>query len=261
MQPSPHSECLAAAHAAITAAFQVIERIHCAMSAHDPQSDLGRLARAALGEVVNVDPDTVIVLRAAARHHRMSAGRFDPVRAAGVLARQGRRPAFAGVFATAPGHLLDLELVDRSHIRVVAPVCVDLGGIAKGYAVDRAIDSLRAAGVVAALVNAGGDLRAFGPLAWPIQVRDPRAPTRVRSLPNLASIRASALATSVATPKHADDFVPSSTAPTSMLRSCTVAAPDCMTADALTKWALQSSPRDEGLARAPASLGATLWFR
>jgi len=43
-----------------------------------------------------------------------------------------------------------------------APVHIDLGGIAKGYAVDRALMALRTAGCRGALVNAGGDLAVFG---------------------------------------------------------------------------------------------------
>jgi thiamine biosynthesis lipoprotein len=42
------------------------------------------------------------------------------------------------------------------------PLALDLGGIAKGYAIDRAIEALRAAGCVSGLVNAGGDLRVYG---------------------------------------------------------------------------------------------------
>jgi len=53
-----------------------------------------------------------------------------------------------------------------------APLDIDLGGIAKGYAVDRALDALRAAGCHGGLVNAGGDLAVFGARSRGIVCRD-----------------------------------------------------------------------------------------
>lgn len=55
-----------------------------------------------------------------------------------------------------------LEWLDGHSVRMHAPLHLDLGGIAKGYAVDRACDVLRQCGVEAGCVNAGGDLRVFG---------------------------------------------------------------------------------------------------
>src|SRR5258708_22076766 len=69
----------------------------------------------------------------------------------------------------------------RSDNRVAfdTPLALDLGGIAKGFAVDRAVAVLRRHGIRAAVVNAGGDLRAIGP-AVPIHLRDPVDPSVVR---------------------------------------------------------------------------------
>jgi len=53
------------------------------------------------------------------------------------------------------------------------PVALDLGGFAKGYAVDRAIEALKSNGCISGLVNAGGDLRVFGPRTEPILLRGP----------------------------------------------------------------------------------------
>jgi len=59
---------------------------------------------------------------------------------------------------------------------------IDLGGIGKGYAVDRAIERLKARGITRALVDVGGNLRFLGlPDAghWVVGIKDPRAPQRL----------------------------------------------------------------------------------
>src|SRR5262249_43137191 len=70
-----------------------------------------------------------------------------------------------------------IQLIPRNRVRFADPsVKVDLGGIAKGFAVDRAVDALHRHGVAEGLVNAGGDLRVFGPRSHVVDVRDPRQP-------------------------------------------------------------------------------------
>ena len=85
--------------------------------------------------------------------------------------------------ASAP---LDDLTVDGELLRSRNPqLWLDFGGIAKGYAVDRAIERLRARGVQNAIVNAGGNLRAIGSKdgqPWRIGVRDPRGPGVLASL-------------------------------------------------------------------------------
>src|SRR3569833_2602721 len=63
-------------------------------------------------------------------------------------------------------------------IRFLKPLWLDLGGIAKGFAVDVAILTLRAHGVRQAHVNAGGDMRAMGGKPIPVWLRDPDMPSR-----------------------------------------------------------------------------------
>jgi thiamine biosynthesis lipoprotein len=67
-----------------------------------------------------------------------------------------------------------------------APLRIDLGGIAKGYAVDRALMALRAAGCHGGLVNAGGDLAVFGDRSHPIVVRGQGHGSTVVDLMNAA---------------------------------------------------------------------------
>lgn len=89
-----------------------------------------------------------------------------------------------------------LQLVDYKGVEIKgrrlkfskAGMQIDLSGIAKGYAVDLAVDELKRAGVRAGLVNAGGDIRVFGNKVWKIGVKDPRGAgvIKVIELKNLA---------------------------------------------------------------------------
>jgi FAD:protein FMN transferase len=116
---------------------------------------------------------------------------------------------------------------------------IDLGGIAKGFAVDQAIAALRRRGMAAGLVNAGGDLAAFGP-AETVHIRDPRDPSR--SILRLA-VENAALASSaprfdpMRSAQTAGSAIidPSTRAPVEAGVAATVRAPSCMIADALTK--------------------------
>jgi thiamine biosynthesis lipoprotein len=109
-------------------------------------SDLRRLRAAGIGEAVQVEPWTYEILAACRDLSAQSKGVFDPC------------------LPDWPGRMQDVEL-DENHPQVVkrADVALDLGGIAKGFAVDRAIEALRSLGCRSGLVNAGGDVRVFGP--------------------------------------------------------------------------------------------------
>jgi len=103
-----------------------------------------------------------------------------------------------------------------------------LDGIAKGFAVDRAVDTLQFAGIRAGVVNAGGDLRVFGEAFEDVYVRLPQRPDR---LMHLGRVRDAAIATSTAA--LLVDPRPGRRA--RRAAGATVIATDCMTADALTK--------------------------
>jgi FAD:protein FMN transferase len=121
-------------------------------------------------------------------------------------------------------------------------MALDLGGIAKGYAVDRAVAALRDWGVGAALVNAGGDLYALGTSAsgdpWQVGIRSPGEPGRIAgSVP----LRDRAIATSGDYEQYFDHdglryhhlLDPATAAPRTVhTHSLTVAADTCMAADA-----------------------------
>jgi thiamine biosynthesis lipoprotein len=71
-----------------------------------------------------------------------------------------------------PGRLQDIE-VANGQLLCHEPVALDFGGFAKGYAVDCAVEALLSRGCTSGLVNAGGDLRVFGPRVEPVLLRGP----------------------------------------------------------------------------------------
>lgn len=178
---------------AVERAFAVIARVQARLSFHEPSSDLSRLNRLAARRAVRVDVVTWIVLRHARALARVSKGRFDPS-IAPILQRWGLLP---GVPHCRPEtNWSAIRLLPGRKVRFLAPLTLDLGGIAKGYAVDRAVAVLRRAGVPAGLVNAGGDLRAFGAKTAPVHARHPTKPGLFFPL---GELRDGALATSALT--------------------------------------------------------------
>jgi FAD:protein FMN transferase len=225
--------------AAFDAAFAAVERIGALMSFHDTGSDVSRINAAAAGCEVPVDPQTYDVLRRAVELGDLSDGRFD-IATADVLVRAGFLPQHAPLPASPiAATYRDLELIGEHRVSWRRKGCIDLGGIAKGYAVDCAIAALRACGVFDGIVNAGGDLRCIGE-AQPIHVRRPEAPT---SLLFVGYLTDGAIATSggyFSGVSGADGWIDPLVDPGrgtcgTWDRSVSVAARDCMTADALTK--------------------------
>ena len=163
--------------AATDAAFARIANIHRAMSFHEPQSDLQAVARCRAGEHVVVDQDTWNVLQLALQIERDSESIFNPT-IAPMLVRNGLLPHPSGVGdAPNPSTLASSIRLDESWVvQVLQPVWIDLGGIAKGYAVDAATVALIEHGVHSGVVNAGGDLRVFGDAEQQINLRHPVRP-------------------------------------------------------------------------------------
>jgi thiamine biosynthesis lipoprotein len=229
--------------AAVEAAFAAIGTIHRLMSFHDEESDVSRLNQGAFEAATSVHRWTYQVLEAALDIHGRSNGLFD-VRIAPALQKLDLLPSHAGdldrdgplVSGQGRIELLVGERV-RFHDRATR---IDLGGIAKGFAVDRAIDVLRDLGMPSGLVNAGGDLAVFGPSGLMVTVRDPGQPSRVLCQ---IELRDAAIASSGPqfNPWQSLDaggpavINPASGEPVSAVIGATVRAPSCLLADALTK--------------------------
>jgi thiamine biosynthesis lipoprotein len=149
-------------------AFEIFGRVAELMHPTAAGSDLARIAAAARDQDVAVDRWTYEVLTLAGELSVLTDGLFDPC------------------LAQRPGRMRDLDLSTPNRVRCRAPVAIDLGGIAKGFAVDLAVNALRAGGCEAGLVNAGGDLRVFGAAARSVHVRLPRNAVAQVELANVA---------------------------------------------------------------------------
>ncbi len=235
-----HEATLGPALNAALAAVDLVERL---MSFHAPDSELTRLNRDAASGPVTVHPWTFLVLAHAQRISRASAGQFD-VCVAPRLVSAGLLPTHGGLAMGFKGSWRDVDLLPGRRVAFRRPLLVDLGGIAKGFAVDCAIWRLRRAGCTHGLVNAGGDLRRFGRGEELIELRTRRGPRA------LARLRCGAVATSAAPrrngPGSADSlgqiFDPLTGEPWTGLDQVSVAAPSCLVADALTKVAALLGP-------------------
>lgn len=237
----------AALGSAADTALEAIDRVGQLMSFHDESSELTRLNRLAALQPQAVDPWTYAVLERARRVARASEGLFD-VTVAPVLVDQGELPRHSG---ESPGiaSWRDIELLRDGSVRFRRPLWVDLGGIAKGFAVDQAMLSLRRAGCVEATVNAGGDLRRFGATPEIVHLRGPQG------LMPVAELRVGAVATSAARVSYGDRLAqpigcivdPRGRKPWDGQGSVMVAARTCVMADALTKVAALAGPACEPL--------------
>ncbi|MCH8178828.1 MAG: FAD:protein FMN transferase [Proteobacteria bacterium] len=218
---------------ALEAAFEAIARAHRLMSVQDEGSDLSRAHAAAVGLPVAIHPWTAEVLRLSLDLQSRSDGLFDVARGSGrwaVRSLQGEA-----------GHAL---------VRLDAGTRLDLGGIAKGWAVDQAVRAAQAAGAAAVWVNAGGDLRAEG-VTVPVRLRDEREGGAHTWL----QLSDGAIATSDFTPGARSEL-----AGTLRAAHVSVAAPDCAWADALTKVLAQLGDAQHPLAQALLQAhGARAW--
>jgi thiamine biosynthesis lipoprotein len=181
-----------AAQAAVDASIAELRRIEGLMTRFRSDSDVGRLNRSVPGTRVAISPETAEVVRAALEWAEWTDGRFDPC--LGRLTElwdpvPGARPPSASTLDALQGRSLwsAIELggdVGAPWIRrATADAALDLGGIAKGFGVDRAAALLVGLGVGSALVNVGGDLMALGTgpggRSWRVGVRDPGDPDAV----------------------------------------------------------------------------------
>ena len=224
--------------ALVEPAFAAIAAVHERMSFHAESSDLAALRRAAVGTCVEVGSGTMAVLGFARILYERSGGLFDVAIGARLVAA-GFLPRPAGIdLRRMTGTSADLELLSANRVRLHRPMLIDLGGIAKGYAVDRAIDVLIAAGTDEAVVNAGGDLRVIG--TEPVTVRgDEGTPAFTLALSDAAIATSTPWADrrcwrgAIAVPHLGRGRLPLATA-----GSVSVVADRCMVADAMTKIAL-----------------------
>jgi FAD:protein FMN transferase len=241
------------ARAALKAAADEVRRVEALMTRFSAASDVGRANRLAAREPVAVSAETARVVGEALRWAEASGGGFDPAlaravdlwdvrhRSAPPPAEQVRRIAGRGLHRQVgiEGSAAAPRLVFGD-----PAVQLDLGGIAKGYGVDRAVAVLREWGIANGFVNVGGDIYALGVAEdgdpWTVGVRSPLDPAAL-----VGSVRVSDRA--IATSGDYEQFFehggrryhhildPATGAPrVSPMHSVTVEAETCLTVDAAT---------------------------
>lgn len=222
------------AEQAVSLAFKVIENLHRLLSFHEATSDLTKLNQAN-GKALEVDMHTVRVMKLARGMTLASAGLFNCT-LGGAMVKNQVLPNHGGVCAAFSGAANDIQIYGNK-IKLQNSVQITLDGIAKGYAVDCAIATMKRCGVSAGWVNAGGDLRVYGDYVLPVQRRELNG-----EYVALGGMQNAAIATSTVT-THFDEVFPGrimSDLTVPHLGSWSVMAHMAWRADALTKVACLS---------------------
>ena len=239
------------AQRAIDAAFAELRWVESTMTRFAPTSEVGIVNARAATDGVRVCAATADVFEAGLDWAHATDGAFDPCLGRAVelwdVGNRHEPPAAEAVQPLAGRHLyrgLDLDRdADGATVRFAdAQASVDLGGIGKGYGVDRAVRALREHGIDRGLVNVGGDLYALGTSEdgdpWQVGIRSPADP---RELVGRMPLSDAAVATSGDYLQHFDYqgrryhhlLDPNTGEPRkTTVHSVTVQAPSCMHADA-----------------------------
>ena len=231
---------------AIDDAFSAITEVQTVMSAFEAGSDLTRLHGVPVGKRVSLHPLTAQVVAFGLELSKYSDGLFD-MALGGEAAARGSLPqpihAHYALGDVQGASWRDIDF-DDGEIVLKRPLWLDLSGIAKGFAVDHALRVLKDAGVSQATVNIGGDLAVFGPDSETVHLRT----TVPGPVPDIdienAAVASSGGAVGWVRTRHIGGADRANIDPA---RFAAVIAPDCMTADALTKVVLSAEEIDEGL--------------
>lgn len=241
---------------AVAAAFDWFDRIERVCSRFDPSSEVSRLADTP-GVPFEASAILIQTTRFALALAKETGGAFDPTVGARMASRGFNREYRTGRVVN--GSVLEHDAsfrdvhvdADEGTIRLERPLMLDLGAVAKGFAIDMAAQELRGCGNFA--IDAGGDLYLGGHNehgeAWTVGIRHPRDASA-----SIDSVRVSnaAVCTSgdyLRVNDRAEHHIldPRSGAPASALASVTVVAPLAMVADGLATAAFVLGPR-EGMA-------------
>lgn len=237
--------------AALSAAYNEVGRLELMLDRHRPASEVSKINDAAGVQPVAVSATTFEVVERALEIGRLTDGSFD-ITVAPLLELWGFGTGDARV-PTEEELTTALQFIDYTRVRLEREQLqvfleddkakIDLGGIAKGFIVDRAVEILIAAGVTSASFDAGGDIRVIGQkpdgTPWRIGVRHPR---ERRKLIARVELRDQAIVTSgdyerffVSDGNRYHHILnPDTGFPAQGLISVTVVASDAFTADALS---------------------------
>jgi len=267
-----YSQNTQSANIAIESALDAMTKVNGLMSTYKEDSEISEINRQAGKKAVNANPQTFFVVKSAIHYSEISAGAFDItisplIRSWGFFRNQGRIPPQEEIdqkLALVNYKMIELDaehnplppsspltkgargLSKGKHGRIrllKKDMTLDLGGIAKGYAVDQAIEKLRDAKIENALVNLSGNMYAMGHPkdkdAWHIGIRHPR---QKEGLIGFLKLKEEAIATSGDYEKffihdgkkYSHIINPHTGYPVSGVASVTIVAKTAMEADALS---------------------------
>lgn len=233
----------------IAAAMAEFDRIEAAMSTYRDDSEISRVNARAAAQAVPVSSEFYDLVERSIAMSRLSGGAFDI-----TYESVGRFYDFRGRQRPSPAEIdANLAQIDYRHIvleptgrtiRFATPgTRINLGGIAKGYSVERVIGLLREAGVEHALASAGGDTRLLGDRRgrpWVVGIRDP---DDARKLVTSLSLEDEAISTSGDYERYFDEdgvryhhiLDPRTGDSARGVRSVTIVGPDAVMTEGLTK--------------------------
>jgi thiamine biosynthesis lipoprotein len=250
------AETRAQGDAAIDAVLDEMRRVDAAMSTYKPTSELSRVNEHAAKQPVKIGSELFQLLATALQYSRDTDGAFDITYASvGYMYdfRNRQRPDQSSIDRALPAIDYRHVLLDKQTqtIRFArAGVRIDLGGIGKGHAVDRAIAVLQSRGIERALVTAGGDSRIIGDRfgqPWVIGIRHPDRKNEVIARIPLED---AALSTSGDYERYFDEngiryhhiIDPNTGRSASKVRSTTIIGPTATRTDGLSKTAFVLGP-------------------
>jgi thiamine biosynthesis lipoprotein len=247
-----------AARAAMSAVMDEMHRIDASMSPYKPDSELSRINREAAQKPVPISQEMYDLIARSIEFSKLSGGAFDiTFSSVGYLYdyREHVKPTAAQIAKALPGiNYRHLQLDPKARtIHYARPgVRIDLGGIAKGYAVDNCIAILKGRGIANAIVTAGGDSRLLGDRRgrpWNIGIRDPRRRGEVAAVLPLADV---AISTSGDYERFFEEdgvryhhiINPRTGKSATGVRSVTIIGPDGITTEGLTKSVFVKGPKE-----------------
>jgi len=247
----------AAARAAMSAVMDEMHRIDASMSPYKPDSELSRLNREAAHKPVTISREMFDLIARSIEFSKLSGGAFDiTFSSVGYLYdyREHVKPTDQQIAQALPGinyRHLQLDPKGRTLHFARPGVRIDLGGIAKGYAVDNCIAILKGRGITNAIVTAGGDSRLLGDRRgrpWNVGIRDPRQRGEVAAVLPLADV---AISTSGDYERYFEEdgvrhhhiINPRTGKSATGVRSVTIIGPDGVTTEGLTKSVFVKGPK------------------
>jgi len=178
-----HSDHRPDGDAAVAAAFERVQEIEARMSATLPDSQIYRINAGAGRTGVTVTDDVLFMIEEGLRHYELTDGLFHIGLGTltslwGLSTQQPQVPSREAIQSTLEA--IDVASIDisGSQVRIrQRGTAIDLGGIAKGYAVDEAARVLQDSGITSGVVNFGGDVYALGEkpdqTPWYVGVKEP----------------------------------------------------------------------------------------